>query len=130
MLYKVGDKVRVKSLKWYNANRDREENINLIDTTDSQYNFIEPMSGFCGKIVTITGCSGNKGYYDVLEDNGEYFWTDEMFEGTIKEDEKMVSLDKVCEYLKSLTYQDYPGGPLERIVNDDIIQGLRKAVEE
>ena len=130
MLYKVGDKVRVKSLKWYNANRDREENINLIDTTDSQYNFIEPMRGFCGKIVTIAGCSGNKGYYDVLEDNGEYFWTDEMFEDIIKEDEKMVSLDKVCEYLKSLTYQDYPGGPLERIVNDDIIQGLRKAVEE
>ena len=127
MEYKVGDKVRVKSLDWYNTNKDEEGNVNLIQSTDSRYNFIESMSCFCGKIVTISG-SSFQGYYDMIEDNGEYFWTDDMLEGLSKD--KMVSLDKVCEYLKSLTYQEYPGGQLERIVDDYNIQELRKAMEE
>ena len=43
--------------------------------------------------------------------------------------EVLVSIDKVCAYLESLTYQDYPGGPMERIVDDYIIKDLRKAME-
>ena len=39
---------------------------------------------------------------------------------------KMVSLDKVCDYLKSLTYQEYPGGPIKRMMNDDSIKQLKK----
>lgn len=42
---------------------------------------------------------------------------------------KMVLLDKVCDYLKSLTYQEYPGGPIERMIDDDIIKQLRKEFE-
>lgn len=42
---------------------------------------------------------------------------------------KMVSLDKVCDYLKSLIYQEYPGGPIERMIDDDIIKQLRKEFE-
>ena len=42
---------------------------------------------------------------------------------------KMVSLDKVCDYLKSFTYQEYPGGPIEYMIDDDIIKQLRKEFE-
>lgn len=42
---------------------------------------------------------------------------------------KMVSLDKVCDYLKGLTYQEYPGGPIERMISDEHIEGLRKEFE-
>lgn len=42
---------------------------------------------------------------------------------------KMVSLDKICEYLKGLTYQEYPGGPMERMISDEYIEGLRKEFE-
>lgn len=42
--------------------------------------------------------------------------------------EQMVSLDKVCEYLKSLTYQEFPGGPQERIIDDTIIQNMCKSL--
>ena len=42
---------------------------------------------------------------------------------------KLVSLDKVCDYLKSLTYQEYPGGPIEHMIDDDIIKQLRKKFE-
>ena len=41
----------------------------------------------------------------------------------------MVSLDKVCDYLKSLTYQEYPGGPIEHMIDDDIIKQLIKEFE-
>ena len=39
-------------------------------------------------------------------------------------------INKACEYLESLTYQDYAGGPIERYVPDYIINGLREAMEE
>jgi len=42
---------------------------------------------------------------------------------------KMVSLDKVCDYLKKLVYQEYSGGPLERMVSDECIEDLRKQFE-
>ena len=37
---------------------------------------------------------------------------------------------RVRNYLESLTYQEYPGGPMERLVSDDVIDGLIKAMEE
>ena len=42
---------------------------------------------------------------------------------------KMVSLDNVCDYLKSLIYQEYSGGPIVRMIDDDIIKQLRKEFE-
>lgn len=38
-------------------------------------------------------------------------------------------IEKVCDYLKSLTYQEYPGGPLERMINDECIENLKKEFE-
>ena len=39
-------------------------------------------------------------------------------------------INKACEYLESLTYQDYPGCPLERLIDDYEIKQFRKAMEE
>ena len=39
-------------------------------------------------------------------------------------------LDKVCDYLKKLVYQEYPGGPSERMISDECLEELRKAMEE
>lgn len=80
MKYKVGDKVRIKSLDWYNQNKY----ISLIETTNSDYNFIEVMQYFCGKVMTISSVNSN--YYDMVEDAGEYFWTDEMIERLVEEE--------------------------------------------
>ena len=41
---------------------------------------------------------------------------------------KMVSMDKVCDYLKSLTYQEYPGGPIERMISDEYIEEFKKRI--
>lgn len=83
MKYKVGDRVQIKSIDWYNKNKDKDGNIPLIDYTNSNYNFTERMRGLCGKVMTIS--SANSHYYDMVEDNGEYFWTDEMIEGLVEE---------------------------------------------
>lgn len=37
---------------------------------------------------------------------------------------------RVRDYLETLTYQEYPGGPMTRLVSDDIINGLVKAMKE
>ena len=37
---------------------------------------------------------------------------------------------RVRDYLESLTYQEYPGGHMERLVSDDVINGLIKAMKE
>lgn len=87
MKYKVGDKVRIKSLDWYNQNKDEDDNVPLIDSTNSYYNFIEMMRGLCGKVMTISSVNSN--YYDMVEDAGKYFWTDEMIEGLAERNGKI-----------------------------------------
>lgn len=66
MKYKVGDKVRVrKDLKeWEQYGR---------------LTFTESMGKLRGNNVTIKEVLSND--YHIVEDNSEYFWTDEMLEG-------------------------------------------------
>jgi hypothetical protein len=69
--YKVGDKVVVKSLDWYNANKDAQGRVNVPCC------FIREMSKYCGKVVTIRSTNM---YSYCIEDCYGYSWSDEMFE--------------------------------------------------
>lgn len=72
--YKVGDKVVVKSLEWYNRHKDRLGNVNVPQC------FVFSMTKYCGRVMTI--CRVYEGSsYRVVEDEGSYAWSDEMFEG-------------------------------------------------
>ena len=42
----------------------------------------------------------------------------------------LVSIDKVCKYLESLVYQEFPGAPLERLISDEMIENFEKTMEE
>lgn len=100
MRYRKGDKVRIKSREWYNANKNSEGAVLF----NGLRIFDEDMSKFCGKVVTIEAYNGRWHSYDIKEDGKVNFWYDEMFEGLAIEDElqeKMVSLDRACEYLES-----------------------------
>lgn len=67
MKFKVGDKVRVKK--------------NLIVGKDyGWFSFVETMEEHMGKVVTIYGINLQAGAYDIAEDGGEAYWTDEMLE--------------------------------------------------
>lgn len=134
MRYKKGDKVKIKSLDWYNANKNSEGAIIFNDFRI----FDESMSEFCGKVVTIDTYNPRRDYYDIKEDGKVNYWSDAMFEGLAIEDElqeKMVSLDKVCDLLYSmLTTQDlydydYVTAPAYDTV-EDFVEDFRKSFEE
>ena len=84
MKYKVGDCVRIKSLDWYNENKDEDGDI---DCGDGML-FCDKMQEYCGKIMTISRikpdpCDPDRGHYLVKENPA--FWTDKMFEGLAQE---------------------------------------------
>ena len=105
MRYRKGDRVRVRSLEWYYANRDSGGSIFF----PNHLVFDESMSEFCGKVVTIDAYNPRGNYYDIKEDGKVNFWLDDMFEGLAieKTQEKMVSLDKVEEWLYKNFYESY-----------------------
>lgn len=71
MKYKIGDKVRVKSLKWYNKNKDANGTVHV------PFGFIKEMAQYCGKEFIITQVLSNGGY---LLKNALYTFSDEMLE--------------------------------------------------
>ena len=102
MKYKTGDKVRIKSLDWYNTNKN---DFGLIFCNNICFD--EKMIEFCGKTVTIVAQRDNK-YYFIKEDNCLSFWSEDMIEGLADEpQEKMVSLEKVEEWLYKNFYESY-----------------------
>ena len=80
MKYNVGDKVRIKSLDWYNENKDEYGYINCGSRA-----FFTKMSNWCGKIATIKEICKTNCYR--LEEY-DFDWTDEMIEGLVEEEIK------------------------------------------
>ena len=72
MKYKVGDKVRVKSLEWSDINcADR------VFTIDGN-RFVADMSVFCGKVANVKSVSHD--FYELDIDGGSWCWYDWMLE--------------------------------------------------
>ena len=88
--YKVGDRVVVKSLDWYNENKD------TVGTVRVPCAFVSEMSRYCGKIVSIRRV--NYSSYSI-EESFTYAWSDEMFEGLAEE---------THVFLKSKDVKDLP----------------------
>ena len=89
MKYKVGDRVRIKSLDWYNENKDNYGSI----YAGNGFCFWKNMARLCGEIMKITSVKvdpedSNKGYY--FMENSEEKWTDEMIEGLVEEEVGLV----------------------------------------
>lgn len=77
--HKVGDTVRIKSEDWYNQNCDEHGNIFPDEPVPF---FCGGMDEYCGQTATIVAIYYGKKYnYYVLDiDNGDYMWTEFMFE--------------------------------------------------
>lgn len=77
MKYKVGEKIRIKSIDWYNKNKDREGYVNF----NQNESFSPFMSKYCGKIATIKSVDSIFQYYDIdIDKEGAWEWTDDMFD--------------------------------------------------
>ena len=107
MKYSIGDKVRVKSIDWYNQmlsipnkvvwqNKLSEEFVGI--WCGSQI-FYKDMCVYCDRIMTIRGIVEDS-YYIMEEDNCGYKFTDGMLEGKLEEE-----LNKEIERFQNL-YDD------------------------
>ena len=77
--FKVGDRVRIKSIDWYNENKTTHGDIWFDNAV-----FVGGQSLYCGCELTI--CLVTDDSYHVIEN--DYYWTDEMIEGLVEEDTK------------------------------------------
>lgn len=129
MKYKLGDKVRIKSLDWYNQNKDENGFVHCGNRIFDNY-----MSVFCGSVVTICGEYSYYCGYDVREDMQCRTWTDDMFEGLADAEpqEKMVSLEQVCEWLRNNIdfYVETKHDEDFRVDIKQLLNDIRKAMEE
>lgn len=96
MKYKVGDVVKVKSLEWYNENKDER---GYVRSANSTATFVECMSKYCGKEATIVDVSDN--HYKLDIDHIAWSWTDEMFEGVVPNPEDKT--DELPSMVKDIT---------------------------
>ena len=92
--YKVGDKVRIKSLDWYNENKDKK---GLIDAdAGGGFYFDKDMSRWCGSTMTILKVYDD--FYGMKEDYiSQFFWTDEMIECKVEEETKPKDMGEVSD---------------------------------
>jgi len=84
MKHKVGDQVKIKSLDWYNENKDE---YGYVRCTDSL--FTPEHAKYCGCEFTISHITEFRIPSYVMESNG-HEWTDEMIEGLVEEEVGLV----------------------------------------
>lgn len=89
MKYKVGDRVKIKSLNWYNEHKDETDDIEC----SNNIWFYREMSKFCGKVMTISHVRAD--HYTMVEDLVGY-WTDEMIECKVEEECPQDFIEKYC----------------------------------
>ena len=80
MKYKVGDKVRVKSLDWYNENKGEQDEVCLCKCA-----FVDEMTDYCGKECVITDVDKTGERYVIDIDNECWLWVGGFFEDIPKD---------------------------------------------
>ena len=86
--FKVGDRVRIKSIDWYNENKTTHGDIWFDNAV-----FVGGQSLYCGCELTI--CLVTDDSYHVIEN--DYYWTDEMIEGLVEEECPQDFIEKYCK---------------------------------
>lgn len=100
--YKIGQKVRVKSLDWYHHNKD---SFGSVPIGDKKPKFTYNMSKYCGQVLTVDDHSEYEGEYYMIEDDGVYTWADEMFEGVVDD----------CQYHPDMSGRYHSDSELDNI---------------
>lgn len=90
MKYNVGDKVRIKSIDWYDKNKDEEGSIRF-----NHNSFVSNMSEYCGKTATII--KKCEKYYFIDIDKRAWSWTDEMLDDIVESKKVKIILPNDCE---------------------------------
>ena len=130
MKYKEGDRVRIKSIDWYNENKDKFGHI----YAGNGFCFWKNMTSHCGEIMKITAVKvdpedSNKGYY-FMENSGER-WTDEMIEGLVGEETKPNIIKEAKTYWDSIKDAWIcPEGYIFKDENGNVINATKIVLEK
>ena len=121
MKYKAGDRVRIKSLDWYNENKNEYGNVNC-----SLYVFSATMRQHCGTIHTIRSVDNFDKKYKMVEDGCHFDWTDEMIEGLVEEEVGLV------DNLSSRWVNEFnlPDGYIFKDENGNVINATKIVLEK
>ena len=126
MKYKVGDKVRIKSIDWYNENKD---DYGYVWCTE--FLFTPEHSKYCGRELTISHITEIPSY--VMESNG-HDWTAEMIEGLVEEEEiEFTEEDKYwCDIMSESDPTTYvlPEGYIFKDENGNVINATKIVLEK
>ena len=126
MKYRAGDKVRIKSLDWYNENK-----------VGGLVGFFTPsMKKLCGKVVTLD--SAYNGKYTAIEKEAKgYYLDDSMIEGLAEEKKAMEEYESHKERQKRLykgdkwsTEFECPDGYEFRDENGNVIEAKKIVLEK
>jgi hypothetical protein len=80
MNYKIGDKVVIHSQEWVDEHKMKDNPLIGEYIMCGKESFLEDMFAYTGAVATIEGVYPS-GTYSINLDDGEWSWTDEMFEG-------------------------------------------------
>ena len=99
MKFKVGDKVKVKSLSWYNSNKNHYGFVNDDNCSEP---FSDKMAEYCGKTAIVIGIYNDS--YDLDIDNKEWGWYDWMLEDepTVSDQLKEKRFQAACHAMQGL----------------------------
>ena len=95
--YKVGDKVRIKSIDWYNENKNKYGNINC-----GYMPFTSDMTIYCGAVLTICDIRDEFSYYHM--EKCEYMFMDYMIECKVGEEN---TLKTQSDNMETETHRGY-----------------------
>ena len=134
MRFKVGDRVRIKSIDWYNENKDKNGDIDI----SHDFTFYADRSKYCGRVFTISEVFDN--CYFVKEDNNEYYWADEMFEGLVepidckkcgltRNSTRCLFMDN-CPHNKEKNIIEIPKDYVIKDENDNVINATKIVLEK
>lgn len=88
MKHKIGDIVRIKSIDWYEREKNEEGNIKA---------FVSSMSKYCGRNAEIMDIIRNNSYRIDI-DGMSYAWADYMFDDTPQSNEDV--LKEIADIIK------------------------------
>lgn len=124
MKHKVGDVVKVKSLAWYEENKDGHGDIALRSSNTSKIIFNSIMANFCGKKVTIKKELCYK--YLIEEDGHGWFFTDAMFEEPSRQ---LVITDEKAKELYKTASAEFKSVLEETFGKDFFVEDIRDKVK-
>lgn len=124
--YKVGDKVRIKSLEWWENNKNES---GVIETSTNS--FRPEMTKYCGKETAIIeiGEKRDATEYHIAIDEGYWYWNEEFLEDATSNEPTTLYTD-LANAINKVVSEHHQSVIIEEIDGGIIIKPIEKKEED